>query len=504
MSPLSDEAPLTLDRPDLVHGVREVLDRVGFDPTHIPEQCGVKNLDQVTLNILDRPRLLWRTRDGGPLSALIRLFLVGDPVEIDASRRAIEPMDPADWAALGLIKLEGTTARRSFFVRPFGSLMLAYDHAHPSAGQRRDHVLGVTGTTLYLANATVRPPSRRTLDLGTGSGYQAFLAAVHSQHVLATDRNPRAVNVTRFNALLNRITNVEAVVSDLFESIEGPPFDLIVSNPPFVVSPDNFLQFRDSGLEGDEISQRLLRRSGSPGRGGLRPVPLRPGCGSPERTGRSGWSPGSTARDAMPGSSTIPARSTSTPITGSARETFPTQCAWLRRLTAGWPITSSIGSRQSIPALVTLRRRSTATNWIRFEDNRPTSHANGVGIQAVFAAHDLLERHGSDQALLNLRLRCRPELRMVQKLEPSDSGWLVESAQCMLGKGLEFEGRLDQAMFHVLTLCRGKQPLSAVLAQAAARTGQGLDQIAPGCLATVRSLIDQGFLWPVDEHSGAS
>ena len=48
----------------------------------------------------------------------------------------------------------------------------------------------------------------------------------------------------------------------------------------------------------------------------------------------------------------------------------------------------------------------------------------------------------------------------------------------MLGKGLEFEGRLDQAMFHVLTLCRGQQPLSAVLAQAAARTGQSLDAIA--------------------------
>ena len=91
----------------------------------------------------------------------------------------------------------------------------------------------------------------------------------------------------------------------------------------------------------------------------------------------------------------------------------------------------------------------------------------------MFAAQDLLERIGEDpQDLLDLRLRCRPELRMVQQLEPSDSGWVVENAQCMLGKGLEFEGRLDQAVFHVLTLCRGQLPLSAVLAQAAARTGQ--------------------------------
>jgi hypothetical protein len=113
----------------------------------------------------------------------------------------------------------------------------------------------------------------------------------------------------------------------------------------------------------------------------------------------------------------------------------------------------------------------------------------------------LLDRIGDNlQDLLELKLRCKPELRVLQRLEPSDSGWLVENAQCMLGKDLEFEGRLDQALFHVLTLCRGQQPLSAVLAQAAARTGQSIDQISTGCLATVRSLIDQGFLWPVDEE----
>jgi hypothetical protein len=77
---------------------------------------------------------------------------------------------------------------------------------------------------------------------------------------------------------------------------------------------------------------------------------------------------------------------------------------------------------------------------------------------------------------------------------------VVENAQCLLGKDLEFEGRLDQVMFHVLTLCRGRQPLSAILAQAAARTGQSLDAILPGCLGSVRSLIDQGFLWPAEDE----
>ena len=151
-------------------------------------------------------------------------------------------------------------------------------------------------------------------------------------------------------------------------------------------------------------------------------------------------------------------------------------------------------------ALIILRRRLGGANWIRFETDRRLNHPNGVGIQAMFAAHDLLERTASTIRTCSTWSSVQAELRSGPATRARDSGWLVENAQCMLGKGLEFEGRLDQALFHVLTLCRGQQPLSAVLAQAAARTGQSIDQISTGCLATVRSLIDQGFLWPVDEE----
>src|SRR5271165_6000729 len=63
MSRLTNEAPLTVDRPDLVHRVREVLDLVGFDEKHIYERFGVGEQGQLTLGPLDRPRLCWRTRD---------------------------------------------------------------------------------------------------------------------------------------------------------------------------------------------------------------------------------------------------------------------------------------------------------------------------------------------------------------------------------------------------------------------------------------------------------
>ncbi|MGZ3386017.1 MAG: hypothetical protein ACXWNF_13565 [Isosphaeraceae bacterium] len=100
MSRLTNEAPLAVDRPDLVHRVREMLDRVGFDEKHIYERFGVGEQGQLTLGPLDRPRLLWRTRDNDQLSTLLRVFLVEVPVELDDFRRAIAPMDPADWANL--------------------------------------------------------------------------------------------------------------------------------------------------------------------------------------------------------------------------------------------------------------------------------------------------------------------------------------------------------------------------------------------------------------------
>ena len=64
----------------------KVLDRAGFNETQIPEHCGVNEKAKLSFGVMDRPRLIWRTRDAGPLSTLIRLFLVGAPVELEALR----------------------------------------------------------------------------------------------------------------------------------------------------------------------------------------------------------------------------------------------------------------------------------------------------------------------------------------------------------------------------------------------------------------------------------
>src|SRR5262249_24065126 len=104
----------------------------------------------------------------------------------------------------------------------------------------------------------VRRRADATLDLGTGNGIQALLPSPHSETVFATDINARAVAFAEFNARLNAVTNLEAATGSWLQPVAGREFDLIVANPPYVISPDSTLLFRDSGLPGDEVSRYLV------------------------------------------------------------------------------------------------------------------------------------------------------------------------------------------------------------------------------------------------------
>ncbi|MDQ3504565.1 MAG: methyltransferase [Actinomycetota bacterium] len=73
----------------------------------------------------------------------------------------------------------------------------------------------------------------RALDMGTGSGVNAILAARSARSVVAVDLNPLAVSAARLNAERNGVSDrVEVRESDVFNNVDGP-FDLIVFDPPF-------------------------------------------------------------------------------------------------------------------------------------------------------------------------------------------------------------------------------------------------------------------------------
>ena len=76
-------------------------------------------------------------------------------------------------------------------------------------------------------------PEDRVLDMGTGSGVDAILAAAKSTDVVAVDINPAAIKCARANAKATGLAErIQFFESDVFDRVEGR-FDLIIFNPPF-------------------------------------------------------------------------------------------------------------------------------------------------------------------------------------------------------------------------------------------------------------------------------
>ena len=76
-------------------------------------------------------------------------------------------------------------------------------------------------------------PGDRVLDMGTGSGVNAILAATRGADVLAVDISPVALEAAAANVYRNGLSQlVEVKRSDIFSDVEGR-FDWIVFDPPF-------------------------------------------------------------------------------------------------------------------------------------------------------------------------------------------------------------------------------------------------------------------------------
>jgi release factor glutamine methyltransferase len=99
-------------------------------------------------------------------------------------------------------------------------------------------------------------PDTRVLDLGTGSGICALVAARRSARVTAVDINPAAVRCLEANALVNDLrNNVAAHHGDLFAPVHGQRFDLVFFNPPFLLGEPR--DARDAAWRGAGVAERF-------------------------------------------------------------------------------------------------------------------------------------------------------------------------------------------------------------------------------------------------------
>jgi len=194
-----------------------------------------------------------------PLHTLIRLFSLGAPARLASAREALAPIPLEEWREAGLLAVDEDRVEALVGLEVFEGLLLALDRPDLlDGGAEPDHVSGVTNSTVSLAAFMERRAFDDILDLGTGGGVLAFLAARAGRRVLATDVNPRAIQFARFNARLNGAANVEFAVGGAFEPARGRRFDLILANPPCVIGPAARYAFSDSGMEMDSLCRQIV------------------------------------------------------------------------------------------------------------------------------------------------------------------------------------------------------------------------------------------------------
>jgi hypothetical protein len=261
--PAAQTSDLTL-APAAVHALREALVAADYTVAGVTELLGP--LAHSALGRNETTPGLRATTDGSPLATMTRLWQLQAPVasaDVEAALPGLlEPL-----SAAGVLERSGDEVRARVDVRPYADDLRDWwvlsDLTPGLDGDQRpvaaDHVLGVSSASSTLAQLTVREPFGAALDLGTGSGVQALHLSTHCDRTVATDVNPRALAMTRLNAALNDV-DVDVRSGSLFAPVSGETFDLVVTNPPFVISPatGERLVYRDSGLPGDEVVRRIV------------------------------------------------------------------------------------------------------------------------------------------------------------------------------------------------------------------------------------------------------
>ncbi|MGI9459603.1 MAG: methyltransferase [Pirellulales bacterium] len=192
-------------------------------------------------------------------TALARLFFLGLPVE-EKDLRSFFPQEFVNACfACGLIDNANGIVTAQALLIPVDQWYLTSD-VHPTNIHYGEHyVPTLSQPAMHLFSFAIKKAVGSTLDLCGGCGPHAMAASRFSETVMTADSNYRAAEFVDFNAALNGFTNIEAVTGDLFLPVKGRTFDLILCNPPFVISPSTSSGFRDNEFELDFFLEKILR-----------------------------------------------------------------------------------------------------------------------------------------------------------------------------------------------------------------------------------------------------
>jgi methylase of polypeptide subunit release factors len=492
-----DAGPTTphVDHPRDAEGLRGVLERAGYEAEAILARFGGRKVSYLAEQ--ERPYLLCCTRGGAPLDTLIRLFLIGAPVEAGDVRRCITPMSMDDWVRMGLIEVRGDQVLATIHWVPHEGLFIASDRYDAFRSGRADVLMGIGSTTMFLAAVRVPHHLGASLDLGTGCGTVAMLAAAQSDRVVATDTNPRAVAAAKFNARVNGLDHIECREGSFFEPVRGEQFDLIQSNPPFVISPEDRYAYRDSGLGLEGVTRAIVQGAADVlADGGYCQIVTNWAqvTGEDWRDRLTAWADG-TGCDMW-----VAPHNTLDPGAYAVKWIRHTEQddaeSFARRYDAWVAYYEREHVETVFGGLIVLRRRS-GDNWFHVADDLADIVAPaGEGIVRAFAAQDFLHERGAGGGLLDQCLRVAPEARLEQTARCEGQDWNVEEVRLVIDTGLCATGRTDPFMARLVGGCDGTRPLRELVGDMAESLQRDMSDVAPSVLELVRGMVTSGFLLP--------
>jgi methylase of polypeptide subunit release factors len=441
----------------------------------------------------------------GPLETLIRLFVLAGEVTEDAARAALQPLPLDAAAAAGLLTVSAGSVRAELDIRPYGQadapdwwVVSNFGSDQRPGPVATEHVIGVSSSALTLAQATPRDPVRTALDIGTGCGVQALHLSMHADAVLATDVSERALQLAATTAALSGV-QWELRHGSFLDPVADDEFDLVIANPPFVVSPGGAgIRYRDSGMPGDGVSAMLAR--GIPG-------VLAPGgvgqllanwiipTDRPWEERVADWFDGRGCDAWVWQRETLDlSRYVSMWLVDAGERAGTPRWTQLYNAWLDWLVANNVAAIGM--GLITMWRTDEGDAEVVVQDVRqaveqpigytlPAWHARQRWLAAV-----------SDAELLEARLRAAEGLVRERVEVLDDGGWRVDAHRLRQTRGMCWEADIDDSISALVAGCDSAAPLHVAVSLLASSFGMTVEELAAGLLPAVRELISRGFLLP--------
>jgi methylase of polypeptide subunit release factors len=504
-----------VERAGWVHALRADLDAARYTVDTLTSFWGAE-ADAALFRGQRMPALRALEGRAEPAATLARLFVLGLEVSRSELDAALPTLGSAGAESLGLVTITADAAVPKLDLRPYGFIdahgaggfVLASDLGELALGRAipESHVLGVGGASRTLAGLTVRNEVDSVLDLGTGCGIQALHAARHSRRIVATDISARALELARLNAELAGIDSIELRDGSLFEPVAGERFALIVSNPPFVITPRAegvpSYEYRDGGLVGDALVASVVRGVGDhlepggiaqllgnweyrDGADGLQGDGLSRAAAWADDTGLDAWIIEREAQSVEEYAETWIRDGGTRPGTPEFDALYT---AWLddfdergvTRIGFGY-----ITLRRPASGAASLRRLERLTGALGTE-------SLGSHIAASLAAHDWLAEHSD--SLADARLTLAGDVTEERHYWPGDEHPTVMTLR--QGGGFARSVSLDTGLAAVVGACDGDLPLGAIVGAVAQLTEVDATALFDDVLPSIRELVFTGMLLP--------